>query len=308
VLIQGTVTLITALAARLPEICMVLIEAIPQIIEAILSAFEPVVDGIGRMFADAWASIKNAFASAPEWFRDIFDTAKTNIEDAFGKVKDIMSKIWQNIKDVFSKVGTWFKDRFTEAKKNIEDAFGKIGEFFSNVWENIKSAFHIEDALNWGKDLISNFVAGIKNGWVELKEGLGELGNKISDFIGFSEPKVGPLSDFHTYAPDMLKLFADGIKSNTGIVTDAIEDAFNFQNAITMPQMEVKGNYTGISPNNDIYLKKMVELMQKMVDNGMHVELEGDARSIFKVVEEQNRVQTKATGYNQLSMKRAVIK
>lgn len=302
VLIQGTVTLITALAQHLPEICMVLIEAIPQIIAAILDAFKPVVDGLGLMFKDAWEKVKEAFAKAPEWFKSIFETAKSNIKDSFDKVKDNMSKVWQSIKDVFAKVGTWFKDRFNEAKNNITDVFKTIGEFFAGVWEDIKNAFNIAEALQWGKDLLANFVNGIKDGLVNLKDELVGVGKTIQNYIGFSEPKDGPLSNFHTYAPDMMKLFADGIKSNTGIVTDAIEDAFDFKNAITVPQ--VNASYSGTTTNDGIYLKKMVELLQQVVDNGMSVELEGDAAELFKVVERENRITTKATGFNKLSMLR----
>jgi hypothetical protein len=46
----------------------------------------------------------------------------------------------------------------------------------------------------------------------------------------------------------------------------------------------------------------MVSLLQQLVDNGMDITLEGDAREIFNVVEKQNRQRTKATGYNSLAM------
>lgn len=42
--------------------------------------------------------------------------------------------------------------------------------------------------------------------------------------IGFSEPSRGPLSNFHTFAPDMMALFAKGIRDNLGLVTDAMND------------------------------------------------------------------------------------
>ena len=50
----------------------------------------------------------------------------------------------------------------------------------------------------------------------------------IKDFIGFSEPDKGPLSNFHTYAPDMMDLFIKGIKDNEKKLTNQISKTFDF--------------------------------------------------------------------------------
>ena len=52
---------------------------------------------------------------------------------------------------------------------------------------------------------------------------------------------MGPLSNFHTYAPDMLKLFADGIRENVGLVTSAVDDMANGISG----EMTVNANVTG---------------------------------------------------------------
>lgn len=88
-----------------------------------------------------------------------------------------------------------------------------------------------EMALQWGKDLISNFVDGIKSKFGALGDAVGSAAGMVKDFLGFSEPKKGPLSNFHTYAPDMMKLFAQGIKDNEKVITDQIAKSFNFETA-----------------------------------------------------------------------------
>ena len=77
-------------------------------------------------------------------------------------------------------------------------------------------------ALSWGADLISNFVSGIKNGFGKIKSAMSGLANVVKSHIHFSEPDVGPLSDFHTYAPDMMKQFAKGIDENLPLVEDSM--------------------------------------------------------------------------------------
>ena len=302
VLIQGTVTLVTALAEHLPEICMALIEAIPQIIAAILVAFEPVVDGIGKVFGDAWANIQDVFSKVPEWFKGKFDEAKNSIKEVFDKTKDNFSKAWEAIKTVFATVGTWFKAKFETAVSNIKKSFETIGSFFEGIWTTIKEAFHIDDAIQWGKDMIANFVDGIKKGWGDLKDGLGKLGQQISDFIGFSEPKEGPLSNFHTYAPDMLKLFAEGVTDNANIVTDAVANAFDFSDLATAPAMEYNQTRGGYGTDGGAMMQKVVDLLQEIVNRGVDVELAYDPDGIFRVVERQNKLYTATSGYNRLSM------
>ena len=48
------------------------------------------------------------------------------------------------------------------------------------------------------------------------------VADKIKSFLGFSEPEDGPLSDFHTYMPDMIDLMAQGIQAGKEKVKDAI--------------------------------------------------------------------------------------
>ena len=109
--------------------------------------------------------------------------------------------------------------------------------FGPNLWNaagdvfcEIKDGFmdFIDDPIEWGKDLIDNFVGGIKSGFGKLKNAVTDFGQMIKDFIGFSEPDKGPLSNFHTYAPDMMDLFIKGIKDNEKKLTNQIEKTFDF--------------------------------------------------------------------------------
>lgn len=72
----------------------------------------------------------------------------------------------------------------------------------------------VEGATTWGADLISNFISGITGGFDRLRGTLSDLASCVTDYIGFSEPDEGPLSNFHTYAPDMIDLFCEGIEDS----------------------------------------------------------------------------------------------
>lgn len=104
-------------------------------------------------------------------------------------------------------------------------------------------------AGNWGKDLIDNFIGGIKEKWENLKNTVSNVAQSVKDFLGFSEPKKGPLSNFHTYAPDMMDLFAKGIRDNEDVITNQIEKSFNFGER-TMKFGAEYGNAYGVAKSD----------------------------------------------------------
>ena len=78
-------------------------------------------------------------------------------------------------------------------------------------------------ALKWGSDIIDGIVSGIQSAVGRVGEAVKGVADKIKSFLGFSEPEDGPLSDFHTYMPDMIDLMASGITSGKKKVKDALE-------------------------------------------------------------------------------------
>ncbi len=73
----------------------------------------------------------------------------------------------------------------------------------------------VDAALTWGADLIGNFVSGIEGSVGRLIDSVSEIASTVQSYLGFSEPEKGPLSNFHTYGPDMIDLFCEGIEEST---------------------------------------------------------------------------------------------
>lgn len=113
----------------------------------------------------------------------------------------------------------------------IKNAIDNIGQWFSNLGQN---------ALNWGRDLIQNFINGISQMWENAKRKVSDFAQMIKNFLGFSEPKEGPLSNFHTYAPDMVKLFAQGLKDNQQLVANQLAQTF------ALPEQTAQSGASGV--------------------------------------------------------------
>ncbi len=78
----------------------------------------------------------------------------------------------------------------------------------------------------WGRDMMDGYIGGILSMTGRLRQAVSGAAATVKAYLGFSEPEEGPLSDFHTYAPDMVKLFAQGITDSRGLISDAIGGAF----------------------------------------------------------------------------------
>lgn len=120
-------------------------------------------------------------------------------------------------------------DKIREAAGNLLDG---IKTTIGNVRDAIVSGFQAAidwitslpaEALKWGSDIIDGIVSGIQSAVGRVGEAVKGVADKIKSFLGFSEPEDGPLSDFHTYMPDMIDLMASGITSGKKKVKDALE-------------------------------------------------------------------------------------
>lgn len=115
-------------------------------------------------------------------------------------------------------------------RERLSSAWNAVKQKAYDVWGGIKDGFIslVVGARTWGKDLIDNFINGIKAKWADLRNTVGQTAQSIKDYLGFSEPEKGPLSNFHTYAPDMMDLFIKGIRDNEKKLTDQIDKTFDF--------------------------------------------------------------------------------
>ena len=144
---------------------------------------------------------------------------------------------WNNVKgfkEFFLNAWEAIKQGVKNAADWIRNAIQNIGDWFSNLGQN---------ALTWGRDLVTNFINGIKQMWEDAKRTVSNFAGMIRDFLGFSEPKEGPLSNFHTYAPDMVKLFTQGLKDNQQLVANQLAQTF------ALPEQTVPTGTVGAQAN-----------------------------------------------------------
>lgn len=188
-------------------------ELIPAAIDAILTIVETLIDNVD-MLVDAAIAIIIGLAEG------LIEALPKLIE----KAPEIVIKLVEAIIRNAPKIVEAAAELIFMLVEGIVKLFGKIIEVGANLVTKVKEGFlqKIQDAKNWGRDIIDNFINGIKEKWEHLKQTVKNVAQSVKDFLGFSEPKYGPLSDFHSYAPDMMDLYAKGIDDNLDKVENSV--------------------------------------------------------------------------------------
>ena len=201
-------------------------ELIPAVVEVTLTIVEKLTEPDTLMkLIDAAFQIIGAVAEG------LIKALPTLIE----KVPTIMGNLLQAILQFLPQLLESGAKLVIELAKGLLQGIGDVVKAIGNVVGKIKDAImeKVQQAKQWGADLIQNFVGGITSRMSGLMGTIRSIGQGIKNMLGFSEPKEGPLSDFHTYAPDMMELFAKGIRDNEHLISDQIQRSFNLGQAFT---------------------------------------------------------------------------
>lgn len=204
-LVNGILSAIPDFVGQLPEIITSFVNFVSDNLPEIVGAG---IDILMNLITGILTAIPDLLAAAPDIIMALVGGIVGALDTVIETGLTIVTKIIEGI------------------GKEIVKVVEKGKEIVGSIKDGIKQK--IEDAKNWGKDLINNFIGGITEKWNALKEKVKGVAQTVKDFLGFSEPKEGPLSNFHTYAPDMMKLYAQGIAQNAKLVQGQLDKALAF--------------------------------------------------------------------------------
>jgi len=249
VLIESAVTLIITLFEALtnPDNISSLVDAA---IFLVVSLAEAIIDNLPALIEKAPEIVQNLVDA-------IIENAPKLLEAAFELIVTIVEGIMNNLPQLLESA----TQIVFSIAEGIVQVLGELIKKGKEIVDSVKQGFDqkVEDAKKWGRDLIDNFIGGIKEKWENLKSTVRNVAQSVKDFLGFSKPKKGPLSDFDKYAPDMMDLFTKGIRDNTGKVKNAAESMAD----------SVKKVFTGIGDKASEMSSQIADAMTSM-SNTMH--------------------------------------
>lgn len=258
-LIPAAIEVITSLANDLAEqiptlmesaadLLMGLVEgltepnALNNIIDSAINIIMALVDGLIK-------ALPKLIEAAPVIIANLVEALVKAIPKLIVAAVEIIMALQKGIMDNLPKIAESAIKIIGELSSGIIKLKNNLFKAAVEIIEKFRDGIKKFDPAEWGKDMIESLVRGIKNAIGKVKEAVGEVANTIKEYLHFSEPDVGPLANFHTYAPDMMNLFAEGIKDNTRLVTDQIQKSFDFSDVIADQNVNVGGQNGGVVIN-----------------------------------------------------------
>lgn len=251
----------------------------------------PVLENIRDFVSGIWDTIKNNISEKLELIKSIvssvWDTIKNNISEKLELIKSIVSGIWETIKNNVSEKLELIKSIVSavwdKIKTNISEKMNLIKSIVTNIWDKIKSGISnkitdikdtikggfdeavnfvknlADDAWTWGADIIGGIVDGIKSKISDITNAVTDVADTIREYLHFSVPDKGPLTDYESWMPDFMKGLAKGIDKSkkyieTAIngVSDAMRLTMNSNLAYSMDDISgamINGSTSGIVNN-----------------------------------------------------------
>ncbi len=218
-LLESMPILLDKLPIILAGIITFLVQSMPMIEEAgaqLLGSLMDNMPAILNMLAKAMPKlIQGIILGLMEHYPEMLQGGSDLLMALVEVIPEVISAFLLAIPEFFDAVITSFNEALPDIKRMAYENSDKVVQIFLDMLNNAKE---------WGKDLLENFISGIKSKFDKLKGTVKSAAQTVKDFLGFSEPKEGPLSDFHKYAPDMIDLFVKGLHDNIPKLNDAFEE------------------------------------------------------------------------------------
>lgn len=177
------------------EILTPILDMLTPLLQMILKLLEPIIQLINVLLPPIIALLMQVFEKLTNFLYPIITAITTFITDkvvpAVQKVIEWVQNVYTKVTEVIPKVRDTIKEKIQEAVNFLK---GLPGE-----------------ALQWGKDLLQSFIDGIAAKIQSLVSTISNVASTVRSYIHFTEPDVGPLSDFNSYGPDMIETFSKGI-------------------------------------------------------------------------------------------------
>lgn len=126
---------------------------------------------------DAWQAIKDWWDANGDATLETLTEFGENIGKAFEGALGVISSLFSLIVHILS-------GDEEKSEEDLQRIVEQLGLFLTGVLDAVFGEGFTADALDWGEDLITNFVDGIKNGWQNVKDFLKAVSNDIKRAFG----------------------------------------------------------------------------------------------------------------------------
>lgn len=245
---------------KLGEIAFKLMSVFGQ---AIISSLPHVVMAIGKIglgMLETFESFKTQLKiKALELLVKFAEGIISAISHVIRAVVNVWNRIVATISSWMSKMVQFGMNLIQKLANGIGSAIGwvtnKVGEIKDAIFRKIQEL--IGSAYSWGSDFIHNFASGITSGLTNLSNKVTSMANSIKAKLHFSRPDEGPLRDYETWMPDMVKGLANSLDKASPLLLGKVK-ALSSEMAMSLSPT-LSGTYS-YSPSMNVIVNNSFEM------------------------------------------------
>lgn len=280
-----------------PQFVATVFEIVHQMAAAILDAGGSLLATASTFFSGLVANVKAWLAQLPENMAYFAGQMVGRFITFISQLPGKLQAIWNSLIDKLKDFGT----KFVNYAKTIPERFK---EFFTVTLKQLPARM-----LEIGKDIVDGLLNGIKNAWSNLTGAVGDLVNSflagVKDQLKIGSPSKVFADEIGKWIPAGI---AEGIEDGMGALDTAMDDMT--VDLVSRAQVEDISNrntsvaYSATDSQSDnavaTILASYLPAILQAAENGKVV-LSPDAKGIFKIVRDQNRIMIDTTGYHALA-------
>lgn len=197
-------------------------------VEGMKSSVTNKVENMKQSVIDKWEQIK-------QWTIDKVENMRSRVTN---KYEELKRKIRDKVEEAKKAVSDKFTDMVSIGKKKAGEIVEKVIKGVSDLPGKMKK---------WGKNAVDMFGDGMMAKAEKVYKEAKKIAKKIESVLGFRSPtEEGPASDSDKWMPNMMDMFADGIKTNipkisrmASMAAGELKDAME----LDQPKLNVVGSY-----------------------------------------------------------------
>ena len=186
-------------------------DTIKLILDALFNAIVSVIDmitglltGNKELFMQGLTTfLTTIWTAITTWWTIFWTWVLNTINVVLGFFGTSVEQIKTLITTFLIELGAKIMEKATEIVDFVTEKINEICDFIASLPEKF---------YNWGVEMMQNLIDGIMSMIDAVAEAVQSVASTISDFLHFSEPDKGPLSNFNSWMPDMMKQMAEQIE------------------------------------------------------------------------------------------------
>ena len=205
---------------------------IQTVINTVLGIIKTVMQIITGDWSGAWQTIKNTVSNV---LSGIVSIISSLLSGAFNIIKNILGSIKNSFSTIFNGLRGIVSGAFSKVTGAVRDgltrAFNTVKGFFTKF-------------KNAGRNIVTSIADGIKGAIGKVTGAISNVVGKVRDFLPFSPPKIGPLTDIMDV--EWGETIGAGIEKGESAVTKAMDKILDID-------LTKKANFNDIRQNGETY-------------------------------------------------------